>query len=297
MSWVLVTIIAYFLNAVAVVVDKFLLSKKIPNPAVYAFFIATLSLGALILIPFGFHWYSITQIIIAIVAGILFTFALLYMFKALASNEASRITPFMGGLQPIFIFLLALIFLGETLGVQQLAAFAIIIAGTVLVSLQKNSKPSNRKAYVYAAAATILFAISYTINKYVFVQQDFISGFVWTRVGSFLGAMMLLISSINRRDIKAEIKAPKKDAGALFLVGQFAGAISFIMVNYAIAISSSVALVNALQGLQYIFLLVIVFSLSWKYPKLLEEKMTPSTIVKKIIATLLIIGGLYLLFI
>lgn len=297
MSWVLIAVIAYLLNAIAVVVDKFLLSKKIPNPAVYAFFIATLSLGALILIPFGFQLYSIIQIIIAISAGILFTFALLYMFKALSSNEASRITPFMGGLQPIFIFILALLFLDESLSLQQLIAFAIIISGTVLVSLQKNSEPGNKKAYIFATIATVLFAISYTINKYVFVHQDFISGFVWTRVGSFIGAMTLLLSATNRQDIKTEIKAPKKDAGALFLFGQIAGALSFILVNYAISISPSVALVNALQGLQYIFLLIIVFSLSWKFPKLLEEKMTSIIIIKKIIATLLIIGGLYLLFI
>src|SRR3989344_4905535 len=116
MTWFIIAIFAYFLNAVAITIDKFLLSKKIPNPAVYAFFIATLSLLALVLIPFGFHFYSLAQIYIALVAGLIFTFALLYLFRALSQNEASRITPFMGGLQPLFIFILALIFLGEKLG-------------------------------------------------------------------------------------------------------------------------------------------------------------------------------------
>ncbi len=297
MTWVIITIIAYFLNAVAVVIDKFLLSKKIPNPAVYAFFIATLSLASVALVPFGFQLYSSLQISIAIFTGLIFTFALLFMFKALSQNEASRITPFMGGLQPIFIFILALLFLGEVLELQQILAFTIIIVGTVLVSWQSHSSNNNKKAYLYATIATLLFAISYTINKYVFTQQDFISGFVWTRVGSFLGALMLLLSAKNRRDIKTEIKKPKKSAGSLFLFGQIAGALSFILINYAIAISPSVALVNSLQGLQYVFLLIIVFSLSWKFPTLLDEKFTPYIILKKIIATALIIGGLFILFI
>jgi hypothetical protein len=69
------------------------------------------------------------------------------------------------------------------------------------------------------------------------------------------------------------------------------------LVNYAISISESVALVNALRGLEYVFLLVIVFSLSWKFPHLLEEKITPTAVAKKIVATALIIAGLFILFI
>lgn len=297
MTWFTIAIIAYLLNAIAVTIDKFLLSKKITNPAVYAIFISTLSLLALVLIPFGFNLYSLNQILIALIAGVLFTFALLYMFKALSQNEASRITPFMGGLQPIFVFILALIFLNEALGWQQITAFAVIIIGTVLISWQKSSKTNKKSAYLFAIISTLLFAVSYTINKYSFVNQDFISGFVWTRIGAFLGALMLLISAKNRYDIKSELKKPKQQAGSLFIIGQLAGALSFILINYTISISSSVALVNALQGLQYIFLLLIVFSLSWKFPKLLEEKFTLTVIFKKVIATILIIGGLFILFI
>lgn len=297
MTWPIITIIAYLLNAIAITIDKFLLAKKITNPAVYAIFISTLSLLALVLIPFGFHLYSLNQILIALVAGLIFTFALLYMFKALGQNEASRITPFMGGFQPIFVFILAFIFLNEILIPQQLIAFIIIILGTVIISWQNNSKATQKKAYLFAIIATLLFAISYTINKYSFTNQDFISGFVWTRIGAFIGALILLVPTKNRLDIKIELKKPKKQTSILFIFGQTAGALSFILINYAIAISSSVALVNALQGLQYVFLLIIIFSLSWKFPKLLEEKITPLIVIKKITATALIIGGLFILFI
>ncbi|OGY44845.1 MAG: hypothetical protein A3B89_04750 [Candidatus Buchananbacteria bacterium RIFCSPHIGHO2_02_FULL_40_13] len=301
MTWLIITVIAYLLNALAVTIDKFLLSKKISNPAVYAFFIATLSLLALVFLPFGFKFYSIIQILIAITAGIIFTFSLLFMFKALGQNEASRITPFIGGLQPIFVFVLALIFLQEILSAQVLMGFLVIISGTVIISWQANFKKVQRNAYFFALISTALFAISYTMNKYVFIEQGFVSGFIWTRIGAFLGALLLLLGAKNRIDIKQEIKSAgwrtKKTSQQLFLLGQTAGALSFILINYAIAISHSVALVNALQGLQYVFLLIIIFSLSWKFPQLLEEKMTPPILAKKIIATALIIGGLFILFI
>ncbi len=294
MNWLTIVIIAYFLNAIAITIDKILLSKKIPNPAVYAFFISALSLFALVLIPFGFKFYSLSQIIIALAAGIIFAFALLFMFKAISKNEASRITPFMGGLQPIFIFIFALIFLDEKLGLQPLTAFFIIILGTVAISWP--SGKSSAKSYQLAIIATLLFAISYTMNKYVFIQQDFISGFVWTRVGAFLGALFLLIPKTNRQDIGGKIKNPGKNGGGLFIFGQISGALSFILINYAIAISSSVALVNALQGLQYIFLLIIIIPLAKKIPRLLKEEFSPKILTQKILATILIILGLFILF-
>lgn len=294
MFWLVITVFAYLLNAVAVTVDKFLLTKKIPNPAVYTFFISFLSLIALVLIPFGFKFYSLGQIVIALIAGVIFTFALLYMFKALSRHEASRVTPFMGGLQPIFVLILALIFLGERLDTKSLIAFFVIILGTIVISWQ--SGKTNKKSYMMAIISTALFAISYTINKYIFIEQDFISGFVWTRVGAFLGALVLLLWAQNRKDIVAEVRKPKEHAGKLFLFGQSAGALSFILVNYAIAISSSVAMVNALRGTEYVFLLLIVLALSKRFPHLLKEKVTGDTLMQKVTAMVLIIGGLFILF-
>lgn len=296
MLWLPITIFAYLLNAVAVTVDKFLLSKKIPNPAVYAFFISFLNLFVLILIPFGFTFGSSAQIFVALVAGAIFAFALLYMFKALAGNEASRVIPFLGGLQPIFIFVLALIFLNEILTVSALVAFFFIVLGTITISWQ--SGKANKQSYLFALIATFLFAISYTINKYVFIDQGFISGFIWTRIGAFLGALTLLISAVNRKDISKTFKNPKQSQGSgkLFLFGQACGALSFILVNYAISVSESVAIVNALQGVQYVFLLILLGLLSRKFPKLLKEKFTPKILIQKIIATGLIILGLFFLF-
>ncbi len=299
MYWLPITIFAYFLNAIAVTVDKFLLTKKIPNPAVYTFFIAALSLLALVLVPFGFELHSWPQIAIAMAAGIIFTLALLFMFKALGKNEASRVTPFMGGLQPLFVFILALIFLGEILSYQAMIAFSVIILGTVVISSQKPEEGKKKNiylSYVFATISTLLFAISYTISKYVFIQQDFISGFVWTRVGAFLGALFLLLSVKNRQDIMKEIRQPKQSSTGLFLFGQAAGAASFILVNYAISISDSVALVNALRGTEYVFLLILVTAISHRRPKIFKEKTDTMALTQKIIATALIIIGLFLLF-
>ena len=293
--WLLISLFAYLLNAIAITVDKFLLSKKISNPAVYTFFISALSLLAIIMAPFGMQWYGTLPALIGIIGGIFFTGGLLYMFKALEANEASRITPIIGGMQPLWILIFAALFLRELLTAQSLIAFALIILGTIAISWER--KGGSRAGYGAALIATLLFAISYTINKYVFIDQDFITGFVWTRIGAFLGALTLLFSAVNRHDIWQNLRHGEQKTGSLFIFGQIAGSISFILVNYAIAISPSVALVNALQGVQYVFLLVFVIILSKKFPQILNEKMTRQILIQKILATAIIIAGLSLLFI
>lgn len=299
MLWLIIIVIAYFLNASATVVDKFLLTKKISNPAVYAFFISALSLLGLVFVPFGFHFSSVGQTVIALLDGILFCFAYLFMFMALNRNEASRITPFMGGLQPIFVLLLAFVLLGEKIGGLALIAFAVIVAGTIVLSYQKEKTKkliaSSKSSYWLALVSTILFAAAYTVNKYVFVSEGFITGFVLVRIGTFIGALFLLLRPQNVRDIVAEIKAPKKATGGLFLIGQGAGALSLILVSYAVAISSSVAIINASRGLEYVFLLIIVLLLAKKYPRLLGEKLTSLIIFQKVTAVALIIAGLVIL--
>lgn len=297
--WLIITTIAYALNAISVAVDKVLLTKQIPNPAVYAFFISILSLVAVVLIPFGFKAAEPASIIVALISGITFCWALWAMFTALSRNEASRITPFIGGLQPLIIAILAYFILNEVLGVTAIAALILIVAGTALISYETTRNKGNRSSYYFAILATLLFAISYTLAKLAFNETDFITGFVWTRIGAVLGALPLLISAINRRDIAAMFKSPKqqKQTGGLFIIGQVAGSLSFVLVNYAIAISGSVAIVNALQGLQFVFLLILLLALTQFAPKLIHETFTPKILVQKLMATALIIAGVALLFI
>jgi len=81
---------------------------------------------------------------------------------------------------------------------------------------------------------------------------------------------------------------------ALFLTGQVAGALGFTLVNYAISLAS-VSLVNAMQGAQYAFLLVMVGLLSRKFPKILSERLSGWVLVQKIMAIILISIGIGLI--
>ncbi|MBI2050399.1 MAG: EamA family transporter [Parcubacteria group bacterium] len=280
MNWIAIVLAGHFLNALAFLMDKFLLSsKRIPSP---------------FLIPFGVVIPSSVEVIRALVAGATFILALVFFFAGLKENEASRVVPLTGGFVPAFTFVLAYFFLGERLGQTEILAFAALVAGSVLITLERRGR-GRALGYAYAVMAAFVFAASFVITKQVYLEQAFISGFVWSRIGGFLMALSFLLIPSARYGIFHQPKQKGTGTTAvLFFTGQAAGALGFVLVNYAISLAS-VSLVNAMQGVQYAFLLIMVVLLSKKFPRVLSERLTGGVLAQKIAAIVLISIGIGLI--
>ncbi len=317
MTWLIIAIAAYFLNAIATVIDKTLLKKQIPHPVVYVFYIAALGIVLMLLIiPFGIKFLTPTNTIVALIAGAVWIWGLILMLYTLKREEASRVAPMIGGLTPLFILILAWYILGEKLNCNQYAGFAFIMAGTFLISIDfqkhgalswlkkklgfktKLALPQLRKSLLAGIPAAILFAISDVLNKFVYTTTDFLSGFVWTRAGSLLAVLALLLIPVYRQLIIKDIKKNKKNkkqankTGAKFILGQICGGSSAILVQYAIFLGS-VTLVKALQGIQYAFVFMFVILTTIFWPKFLKENLSKEIFFQKALSVIIIIIGLY----
>ncbi len=296
MNWIFVALSGQFLNAVAYLTNKFLLNTGIPSPFVYAFLTGALGMAGLVLVPFGFYVPTVLQMLLAMAAGAVFILALIFFYAALKENEASRVVPFTGGFVPFFTFILAYIFLSERLGYIGIIAFSLLVAGGVLITLEFGKRSNNSYlGYLFAITASLCFAVSAVMSKQVFDDQGFVSGFVWSRIGGFAFALLILLMPKER---KAVFNQPKQKSGSrtffIFIVGQIAGALGFVLINYAISVGP-VSLVNATQGAQYGFLLLMIIALSKKFPKALSEKLSGAVLAQKIIAIALITIGIGLI--
>lgn len=292
--WLLIVLGAHAANALAFLVDKFLLSRDVPEPRAYAFAVGALSaLGAVLLI-FDPTLPRPSDIPLDVAAGATFVVALLLFFTALRRGEASRIVPFIGGTIPMYTFLLSYLFLGERLSPRELVAFVLLVIAAALISREAPGEGSrNRGAYLPASASAVCFAVSAVLMKAVFVAQPFLSGFAWTRIAAFLTAMLLLAHGPSRRAILAPRRRQARRTFWLFIGGQVVGAVGFLGVSYAIALAS-VTLVNALQGVQYAILFVLVLFLGRRFPQL-RERLTRVVVFQKVAAIVLIAVGLGLL--
>jgi drug/metabolite transporter (DMT)-like permease len=319
--WIAIAAISYLINAGVYVGDKFLLSKKIHSSVAYAFYVGIwsfLNIFLLFLDPWLPNW---RQLGIDLLAGLLFLATLIFWYKALHQSEATRVVPIVGALTPVFSFILGFIFLHEQLTERELLAFLILIIGGVLISVKHtrfyelqavtarvrqvfgNSLGGIHAAYrpnsrliVNSVVAAFFFAAFYVLIKYVYSTQPFIGGFVWSRMGSFIGVhLMLLIPSWRKLILEKHVGHSNKPKNlVLFFLIRGLAAFAFILLNRAVSMGS-VAITNALQGIQYIFLFIIVMFLSAKYPKVLREELGGEVLFQKVIGALLIGIGLYML--
>ena len=301
MNWLLIAIIAHSLFALVFIVDKFLLSKTVLKPVAYAFYIGLLEIFVLVLIPFGFVVPSFEQIIASFIAGALFIYALIFLYRAFQISDVSKIAPVVGGAIPIFTLILTYLFLEERLLTNQAIAFSLLVIGGMIILWPKKHKKISELPEVFlvrglsiALLAAFLMASSFVLTKFVFTYQPFISGFIWIRLGGFLGACSLFLWPSNRQIILDTTKAIKIKTIGLFSVNKGVAGLAFILLNYAIFLGS-VTLVNALQGIQYAFLFIITVILSKKFPQILREQISRRIIIQKIIAILLISLGLGIL--
>jgi len=301
MNWLLIAIIAHFLFALVFIVDKFLLSKTVLQPRAYAFYVGILGIFALLLIPFGFTLLPAGQIAASLISGVLFVLAILFFYKLIQLGEISRITPIVGGAVPIFTLILTYSFLGERLtGYQLIAFFLLVFGGVIMLWPRKDKinspigKASLTKKLTLAIIAALFFAGSFVLTKFIFTEQPFINGFIWIRLGGFLGAWLLFFWPGSRQIIFKTNKTIKIKSAGLLISNKILSALAFILLNYAIFLGS-VTLVNSLQGIQYAFLLIITFFLSKKFPQILKEQISRGVVTQKITAILFIILGLSIL--
>ncbi len=300
MNWILIALSSYLIMAIVFLVDKYLLTGPLPSPKVYVFFVGVLGLLFLAFIPFvGFYFPGLFQVFLAFLSGTSFILGLFWFFKTVRLFEISRVVPAMGGALPIFAFLLVYVFsLGrEKLSLLEFLAFFLLIIGGVLMTYQKGAKIS-LKSIQGSVVAAFFLALSFVLAKYVYMEQPFWSGFIWIRIGSGLAVLFFLFfSSELKREIFKIKKSFQKETAGIFLTNQVMGASASILQHWAIALAplASVPIINALQGVQYIFLLIFTVLLSLKSPQILKEEISKKIILQKIVAILLIGAGLALL--
>lgn len=292
-GWLPITVVAYSFHTFAVILDKFLLAQRVQKPSTYVFWVGVFGLGALILAPFDFFIPATSVITNAFISGVAFTFALFFFYIAIQAGEASRVAPVVGALSPIFVFLLSRGILGETLSRSEFVAFLVLVVGSILISLthKKDGTRMNNhdlRNMLWLVAASFLFGITYVYEKAVFNETSFLNGFIWTRIGGFVGVLPFLVWSRSRESIFEAPRMAEWTTVGAFLVNKVFGALGFLLVSFAISIAPSVSLVNAMQGVEYALIFLVALLVSKFRPAFLEEEITPLIVLEKTFAILLI---------
>ena len=306
MLWLFVALAGYTLLVLSDVINKYLLESSLPNPRFFTFSVGMLGGLVIVLIPFGVVSIpALGILILALSAGALRLAGLFSLFYGLSRFEVSRIIPAIGGFLPLFVLALTMILPSNsaTLSFQEIAALALLILGSVVVSIE-GKKFLTLQSLAFSAITALLFAFSFALSKFVYEAEPFLSGLFWIFIGSTFASLFLLLFSDVREKAFGMFSGAKKKTTPLafkvlviFLLAQILGGGAIVLQNLAVALVpfGQLAFVHALEGTQYVLLFLLTIIISAMAPSLLREEISKRAIIQKVLSLVLIGVGIVLL--
>ncbi len=295
MTYLPFALLAYFFNGVAVLVDKFLLTAKIKDPLVYIFYISLFSFAMVLLLPLT-HIPRLEVFAVASISTVIWTSGLYFMYKALQVGLVSRVVPVIGVLIPMFLMVEAVF--TKSINQTEFAAIIILILGLIFLTIFEWRGHIRKHELVFEFTSAFLFAVSYIILRQAFLTDTFLTVLVWSRIILMPLAIIILLIPAGRKIVLVKDEGPKfslkSKPGLLFLFGQASGGSSELLITFSVSLATP-ALVNSLQGSQYLFLFIASLFLGKKFPEIFKEQHTPLKTTFKILGIICIALGLYIL--
>lgn len=263
-SWLALAIGAQFITAITVLIDRHILvrSEHIGKPVVYAFYVSLLSGFVVVLAPFGLIALpSGHTLFFSLVQAFTFVAAIYSLYSALKSARASDVAPVVGAVSAITSLILAGIWIDGDISSALVPPVILLVAGTALISHFHFRKHS----LLFALGSGVLFGLTVFFAKLVYLQADFIDGFFWTRTMCIVSALSLLIFPLWR---KAILHGGTKSSGgtkALVVGNKLLASVAGVMTALAVSLGS-VSVVNALAGLQFVFLFLLAYLFARNMP-------------------------------
>ncbi|MFC1982959.1 EamA family transporter [Chloroflexota bacterium] len=298
MDWASTAILSAALVGVVNIIDSYMLSKRMPGLQAFLLPVGIIHSGyglfVFYLVPLA-EGVSVWLILLAIAAGMLRTSAVLIMLYYFRRKEVSRVVPVVN-IYPIFVAIIAIPLLGETLYYLQWLAIVIVVAGAVVISTEKESSGSINllsKPFLFLFIASLLFAVADVASKYTLTYISFWNLFSITAV--CMGGTFLLVSVRPRilgqwRDMER-----KSSAIALLTFNEILAPLAIMLSLWAMQ-RGQVSLVSTILGSRPIFVALYSLILGRLAPEFLRWSALSEGWVLRLVATGMIVGGIAIIY-
>jgi drug/metabolite transporter (DMT)-like permease len=290
---VMIALIAHSLIGISLVWDKVLLKQpETTNLISYVFWLGAISVFGLALIPFGFIMPTLWVAGLAFGTGALQLAAVYFYYAALKTGEASQTLAVVGGFSPVATALIGIPLLKKQLGGYSLVAFVLLTAGGFVMFFAE--RVHARKILARVVAASILFGFVNVLEKVVYDNTNFVSGYVFFTLGTFAGAMSLLLHPSWRSQIFTESEHAETRSRFWYFVNRFMAGVGSFLTYYAISLTNP-ALVDAITAVRYVIIFLGAYLLTKLRPAWLSEVFTGRVLAGKVAATMMVAAGLVIL--
>jgi uncharacterized membrane protein len=287
-----IAIVAHGLIGLSLIWDKVLLNNPgTKNLFSYVFWLGAMSVFGVILVPFGYQSPALKIALIAFLAGVVHLVGVFFYYVALKRGEASETLAIMGGFSPVATVALAYVFLSKQLNGGQMLGFALMTGGGFLMFFSE--RPQLKRVLPSVLLAAGLLGLVNVLEKLVYNQVNFVSGYVWFTIGTFAASIALLIPASWRKQIFAESGQDDPRNRFWYFVNRFVSGVGSFLIFFAIS-RTHPALVDAISGVRYAVIFLGAFLLTKLRPSWLHESFRGWQLVTKIAGTCLVAAGLIL---
>jgi drug/metabolite transporter (DMT)-like permease len=269
-----------------------LVNNFIQDPVAFTMLVALSALVPFIgLVYFPLKPIAISTVLLCIVAGFVHTAYVYPYYRSLMFEEVSRVVP-LWQLTPIFVLILARMFLGEILSVPDYVAFTLIVIGALLFSIKHEQKFSLSSALYLMLISSIFVAIFTILAKYSFTIEDLFSAFLYIQVGIILSFVLLFAKKDYRERFLQTFTLIPRFACLVAILDVAVGYVSFAAYSFAVSLGPA-SLVSVVYAVQPVYVLFAATIVGIKYKSLIRERVTRSAFTQKLLGVALIFIGIY----
>jgi uncharacterized membrane protein len=309
MSWLVLATIGQFLGAIVVFIDKYIVSdeKVLPRPFVYAFYSCLLTGFWVIIYLIGYipglaslgmptfaavEKPTIQVVGMSLLAAYTFFMALVSFYDALKRAEAVNVMPVVGAVAALSTFALSYLFFVSSLPTNYIWGIVVLILGTLLVAQTLPEKYT----LLTVIHSGFFFGLHYITMKGLFLETSFNDGFFWSRIMLVLFALSLLMVPSYFKKVTEQTKETDRRAGLLVVGAKVLAGISAFLLLKATDLGE-VTVVQALDGLKFVFILLITVLFSALLPETAAKKeKRPEVVTRQILYVAVITVGYFILF-
>ena len=299
---IIAAVVAPLLFAVINFLDRFMVTRVSTSRSAWifsGFFSFLMSVTALIVVSVIGEsiLLSRTDALLLLATGFLQISWLYFYFKAFETEDVSTVVPYMQFIG-VFSYILGLIFLQENLALPKLLGLVGVILGGGILSYE--GKLSFKKGAYYMLFSMLIISLGvvffkkFTLGVESFTTigiSEFFTSIFWVFLGMGLtSAIVYLTSKSFRNDFKVLIRTNEKQAWKIMAWIELLNIVAIVLVSYA-SLKIEVAKVSAFESIQLIYVLIIAVVGTKLFPKYISEKIDKKTLLRKIIALVLMLAG------
>lgn len=294
MTWIVASIISAAILGVVVIIDSHFISRRMPSlqafliPTGVMYLVFVLIISGIYPLPWGI---GTTPLMVAFASGITRSIGVFLMLRAMRSEEVSRIIP-VTNTYPIFVAILAVPMLDESLGCKEWLAICITVAGAVLISARWDEQRHGarlRKSFAVLMVSSLLMGVANTASKYAL---DYMSFWNMYSINAICFCAVFLLYSVRPTVLRGLWNMKRRNLVMALIAINECVALAGIILSFWAMEQGPVSLVSTILSIRPGFVFLFAIALTRVFPSILEERLTRGVAITKTVSIALIITGI-----